>query len=369
MFVAFDSDWRTNDKVQHAMSELARILAGVGADVHIIDIPAADDGSKQGIDDFLVAAGRDDFAGLIDTATPSDEFAAENPLPVRSVADPHELADGYLASLAPDGSPDRLRFWQAGFWQYTGTHYQEVPDAEIKARLADWTRTELDRRLTDMAACGRDPKPVNVSTRLVADVRQALSGRCLLPASVEMPSWVDGASGPAPGNVIPLDNGLLDVAAGAMLPHTPAYFAPTAVPYAYDPTAPIPQAWLRFLDSVWPTDPDAVGTLQEWFGYLLTADTSQQKILFLVGPKRSGKGTLRRLPGRRDDGRGGRTVRRLDGLRPPAQAAIPGGWVDRPQARRSRPDSGPGRRRGEDPNGLWPPTRTGRRPSTASTWA
>jgi putative DNA primase/helicase len=35
--------------------------------------------------------------------------------------------------------------------------------------------------------------------------------------------------------------------------------------------------------------------LQEWAGYLLTADTRQQKILLLVGPKRSGKGTIARV--------------------------------------------------------------------------
>ena len=110
-----------------------------------------------------------------------------------------------------------------------------------------------------------------------------------------MPSWVDGTNGPAPGNIIPLSNGLLDVASRTLLPHTPAYFAPTTVPYDCDPTAPIPQAWLRFLESVWPTDPDAVATLQEWLGYLLTAGTSQQKILFLLGPKRSGKGTICRV--------------------------------------------------------------------------
>src|SRR5262249_16707043 len=35
--------------------------------------------------------------------------------------------------------------------------------------------------------------------------------------------------------------------------------------------------------------------LQDWFGYCLTPDTSQQKILMLVGPKRSGKGTIARI--------------------------------------------------------------------------
>src|SRR5205823_5393204 len=49
------------------------------------------------------------------------------------------------------------------------------------------------------------------------------------------------------------------------------------------------------LSSVWPDDPEAIGTLQEWFGYLLTPDTRQQKILFMVGPRRGGKGTVARV--------------------------------------------------------------------------
>src|SRR5262249_8172089 len=39
----------------------------------------------------------------------------------------------------------------------------------------------------------------------------------------------------------------------------------------------------------------AIATLQEWFGYCLLPDTSQQKILLAVGPKRSGKGTIARV--------------------------------------------------------------------------
>jgi putative DNA primase/helicase len=35
--------------------------------------------------------------------------------------------------------------------------------------------------------------------------------------------------------------------------------------------------------------------LQDWFGYTLSSDTSQQKILFIVGPRRSGKGTIARV--------------------------------------------------------------------------
>lgn len=42
-------------------------------------------------------------------------------------------------------------------------------------------------------------------------------------------------------------------------------------------------------------DLESVELLQEWMGYCLTGDTSQQKMLLLVGPRRSGKGTIGRI--------------------------------------------------------------------------
>ncbi|MBN1854572.1 MAG: hypothetical protein JW829_17705 [Pirellulales bacterium] len=59
--------------------------------------------------------------------------------------------------------------------------------------------------------------------------------------------------------------------------------------------APKPVVWLDFLDSIWSDDRECIDTLQEIFGYCLTPDTRQQKIFLLVGPKRSGKGTIARV--------------------------------------------------------------------------
>lgn len=39
----------------------------------------------------------------------------------------------------------------------------------------------------------------------------------------------------------------------------------------------------------------AANSLQEMFGYLLSGDTSAQKMFMLVGPKRGGKGTIGRV--------------------------------------------------------------------------
>ena len=55
------------------------------------------------------------------------------------------------------------------------------------------------------------------------------------------------------------------------------------------------ERWLQFLQTLWRADPASIEALQEWFGHLLTPDTSQQKILLLVGPPRCGKGTIARV--------------------------------------------------------------------------
>ncbi len=51
---------------------------------------------------------------------------------------------------------------------------------------------------------------------------------------------------------------------------------------------------MTFLDDLWSPDEQQIETLQQWSGYLLTPDTRQQKILMLIGPPRSGKGTIMR---------------------------------------------------------------------------
>ena len=76
---------------------------------------------------------------------------------------------------------------------------------------------------------------------------------------------------------------------------TPRLFTHTALDFAVDTNASEPERFLKFLGELWSDDPLSIACLQEWFGYLLTTDTSRQKILFIVGPRRSGKGTLTRV--------------------------------------------------------------------------
>jgi putative DNA primase/helicase len=79
------------------------------------------------------------------------------------------------------------------------------------------------------------------------------------------------------------------------LPTTPHFFTVSALDYDHDQEASEPLQWQTFLNQILQDDVDCWQLLREWFGYCLTGDTSQQKILLIVGPKRSGKGTIARV--------------------------------------------------------------------------
>ena len=57
VYVCFDSDCMTKEGVQRALGEFVAALEARGAVVKVIYLPDAPDGSKQGIDDYLVAGG------------------------------------------------------------------------------------------------------------------------------------------------------------------------------------------------------------------------------------------------------------------------------------------------------------------------
>ncbi|MDQ0839520.1 DNA primase family protein [Sphingomonas faeni] len=128
----------------------------------------------------------------------------------------------------------------------------------------------------------------------VSGVLDALEAVAHQPADkMAPPVWLDG-DGPPPGEIISCRNGLLHVPTGELLPPTPRFFTRNALDIDFDPAAPEPREWLAFVRQAFP-DADAATLLQEWFGYLLLPDMSQEKMLLMVGPPRSGKGTIQKV--------------------------------------------------------------------------
>ena len=65
-----------------------------------------------------------------------------------------------------------------------------------------------------------------------------------------------------------------------------------AVAVAYDPQAPRPEQWHKFLQEIFNGETDQINLLQEIFGYCLTPNISLQKAFLILGSPRSGKGTI-----------------------------------------------------------------------------
>src|SRR5262249_51111550 len=143
---------------------------------------------------------------------------------------------------------------------------------------------------------GKKLVPFQPNMARVSNVLDAIAAIANVPRSISLPVWlVDAAGRPHPAEMVACANGLLHLPSGYLSPTTPAFFSFNALDFDFIADAPPPTEWLRFLDSIWCGDMEAIEGLQEWFGYCLTPDTRQQKILLVVGPKRSGKGTIGRV--------------------------------------------------------------------------
>ncbi|OBA71676.1 hypothetical protein A5633_23000 [Mycolicibacterium elephantis] len=137
----------------------------------------------------------------------------------------------------------------------------------------------------------KPPAPWNPDKGKIDRVIDALKSVVFQGDYVTAPSWLNERS----DRVIACENGLLRVSDRRILPHTPEYFNTFALPFGHDPNADEPGRWLQFLDEILPGDRVAQETLQEWFGYVLSGRTDLQKMLMLIGPTRSGKGTIDKL--------------------------------------------------------------------------
>src|SRR5262249_35844905 len=132
----------------------------------------------------------------------------------------------------------------------------------------------------------------NAKPSLVENVRRSLQAETHLEIATA-PSW-RGEGAVDVKDLFACANGLLNLRTGALIPHTPEYFNLNWTDIHYDPEATCP-AWEQFIAQVYPDDEQAVTLLQDWLGYCLTDDTSQQKMLMMIGVKRSGKGTIARV--------------------------------------------------------------------------
>jgi putative DNA primase/helicase len=200
-----------------------------------------------------------------------------------SRVDPETEAANVLQSHQHLGF-NRLIFWGGGFLYWTKGKFVPIPNSEARTIIVK----SLNERFT------------GVGTSVVSDVLEQVRAASLLSIQVQPPSWLTKNEW-KPEDVIATENAIVHLptlsegSTTYTTPSTPSFFTTSALDYDFDDSKPDCANWKSFINQLWPGDQDCIDTLQEWFGYCLTPDTRQQKILMMLGPKRSGKGTICRV--------------------------------------------------------------------------
>lgn len=229
------------------------------------------------------------ITGNVASAAPTP---AHDDAPVLDPADPIGTAREIVGREYTLNGQAVLVHHAGDFRAHDGAAYRAVDDASMRARA--WTFLEKAKRIEhrDGAEIRKRFQPTKGKVDNVLDALKAVTN---LPASITPPAWIDGREHPPGEEFLTFPNGLLHLPTMTRHDPTPAFFTLNALDFHYDPSAGEPSRWLRFLSELWPDDQTAIDALQEIFGYLLTTDTSQEKIFLLCGPKRAGKGVILRI--------------------------------------------------------------------------
>ena len=204
-------------------------------------------------------------------------------------SDPYGNAKQLIGRYFVDGRRPTLVRYREEFYRYEGCIYRLISREEFHSVLYDY----LSKATTQLRS---GIGPFYPNRRQIGETEEALKALTQQPDDLVMPFWLhSGDENPPASEYIPARNGLIHWPSGELEPSSPTYFSTNCLDFDYDSAPPAPASWFNFLESLWGDDFETAETLQEVFGYLLSSDTSQQKIFLLIGPPRSGKGTILRV--------------------------------------------------------------------------
>jgi P4 family phage/plasmid primase-like protien len=206
---------------------------------------------------FLHAGGR--YAPLSDAA-----FKGMVRRHVQGEADAY-----YAATLRACEAADRTLKGQADAARAAGQEQEEA---------------RLDRDRKDNAKRKPAAAPP-VLPKLVAAAAEAVRSLAQLPDDTPFDTWL-GDPGRPP--VLAVGNGLLDVRAGTLDPHSPDWFSLTGLDVAYIPGA-VSERWVRFVERVTGGDADKAAVLQEVAGACLDPGLRVKFFALLAGGGDNGK--------------------------------------------------------------------------------
>jgi len=228
---------------------------------------------------------------------PANPPAAETDGAVLNPADPMPTARLFRRTHFAHPDCATLHFKGGVFygWDCALAKYSELDLSAVRAKV--YSYLEPARKLVTRGKVSQFV-PFAPNRGSVDNAVDAL--RAVSHLQGDAPKWLRDDPGiPDAKEILATPAGLLylpiDGSPRIIRPPTPLFFSFNSLDYAYDPAAPTPLEWLKFLDVLWPDDRESIELLQDWFGYCLLPLTYLQKMLLIVGPPRSGKGTIARV--------------------------------------------------------------------------
>jgi P4 family phage/plasmid primase-like protien len=211
---------------------------------------------------------------------------------VLDASNPLDHARKFLQSLYAVEGGFKIVHYAQDFFIYTGTHYLFIEEATVRSQVYKFLdRCQKQDRKGNLVPFNANPAAVNA----VIDALKSIVHLANDPNG-KPPVWLDGyaANNPPANELVSMQNGLFQMDQLVLFPHSLGFFTYNSLPFEYDPQADCPH-WLKFMRDVWGDDMESINLLQEYFGYILSGDTRQQKFLNIIGPRRSGKGTINRI--------------------------------------------------------------------------
>ncbi len=186
----------------------------------------------------------------------------------------------------------KLVHYADDFFIYAGTHYEVIEEATIRSKVYPFLE-QCKKSGKQGALVPFNPSPATVSGAI--DAIKSIVHLANHP-NTKPPIWLEdyAHAKPAASKLVSLKNGIFHLEDSILIPHSLGFFTQNSLPFEYNQSAVSP-TWDNFLKSVWPDDQASIDTLQEMFGYILSGDTRQQKFFNIIGPRRSGKGTINKV--------------------------------------------------------------------------
>ena len=264
---------------------LSAALSGEGIDVSIMALPEG----VADLNDWYTGEVEFDIGGAVRNATRSGSVL---------VADPEVEDVGPRFHFTDLGNAHRLRHHlgglvryvpEIGFLLWTGKVWQfdshdrvrsaahEVVEELLEAGIR--LDEEGDAAAAGVISWGKRSQSTRALDSMVREL-QALPGVAMRVEQLD-----------AKYDLLAVSNGIIDLRTGMLGPHDPEMFLSKLVDVSYRPDAAAPR-WERFLEEIFPGQPEMPAYMKRLIGYSVTGHTSEQCFAVLYGRGANGKSVL-----------------------------------------------------------------------------